>query len=150
WRAAAEALLGRPLAEDEARALAEADPPRRTALLLEREALYARWWEAELEHLGLTGRHRPEGEPWSSLPRRLQAGHVGVEDALFAVLVGQDWANRHSGRDAYVTAALERLLGPERGADPALIEAARKLFDGHPAELLGQALEDQVGLVRAL
>ncbi len=150
WRAAAEALLGRPLTEDEGRALAEADPARRAELLLEREELYARWWAAELEHLGLTGRHRPEGEPWSSLPRRLQAGHVGVEDVLFAVLVGQDWASRHAGRDAYVAAALERLLGPERSADPALVEAARKLFDGHPAELLGQPLEDQVGLVRAL
>ncbi len=149
WTRAAEALLGRALDPDERRAL-DAGPAARVEALLEREELYARWWEQELDHLGLTGVHRPQGEPWISVPRRLRAGQFGVPDLWFAVLVSQDWASRYPGREAYVDAALAGLLGPDPARDPELRAAARRLYDGHTARLLGQDVEDQVGLVRAL
>ncbi len=144
WRS----LLGREPTDSERQSLNRLKGLELQAFFLGRDELYQRWWDAELQHLGLTGPHRPKGQPWDGLPGRLKAGRYSVQDAYYALLVGQSWNARYPGREAYVGAVLGRVLGPEKRLDPALREASQRLYDGHESTLLGKRTKGQVGLVR--
>lgn len=116
-----------------------------TQLLAER-GFFDGWWEAELKHLGLTGSSRPSGEPWDSMPTRLQRAANSPIDVLFALAVGSKWNRRYSGREAFVTAVLDRLLAAD--VDPATREAAAKLYDGFEATYLGAQGTSSADLVK--
>lgn len=143
-----EALCGRAPSEAEARALAPLEGEALAKALADRPEAYARWWEAELAHLGLEGEHRPRGEPWVSIPDRLRAGRVSALDVLQALCLGQAWSTRHAGRDAAVDALLTRVLGLDPAAATAERDAARRLFDGFEATFLGVEGTGQADLVR--
>lgn len=143
-----EALCGRAPTEAEARALAPLEGDALAKALADRPEAYARWWEAELVHLGLEGEHRPRGEPWASIPDRLRAGRVSALDVLQALCLGQAWSSRHAGRDAAVDALLTRVLGLDPAAVTAERDAGRRLFDGFDATFLGVQGTGQADLVR--
>ncbi|MEZ6184297.1 MAG: FHA domain-containing protein [Planctomycetota bacterium] len=113
--------------------------------LLAEEGFFVAWWEAELEHLGLTGPARPEGKPWDTMPQRLQRGASSPIDVLFALAVGSKWSNRYAGREAFVSAVLDRLLAAEVDAETRT--AATQLYDGYPASFLGVAGSSSADLV---
>jgi len=143
-----EALCGRPPTEAEVQALAPLEGDALAKALADRPEAYARWWEAELAHLGLEGEHRPRGEPWISIPDRLRAGRVSALDVLQALCLGQAWSTRHAGRDAAVDALLTRILGLDPAAATAERAAGRRLFDGFQAAFLGVEGTGQADLVR--
>jgi hypothetical protein len=144
WRS----LLGRDPTAQELKTVESLAGAELQAFFLERDELYQRWWDAELHHLGLTGPHKPKGQPWDGLPARLKAGRYSVQDAYYALLVGQSWNARYPGREAYVGAVLGMVLGPDKRLDPALREASLRLYDGHESTLMGKRTKGQVGLVR--
>ncbi|MCO5172107.1 MAG: FHA domain-containing protein [Planctomycetes bacterium] len=143
-----QALVGRAPTADEARGLEGLAGDALVKALLERPEPYRAWWEAELEHLGLTGEHRPKGATWDSVPERLRASRITAVDALQALLFSQAWASRHAGREAYVAAVLERVLGLDGAQATAARGPAERLHDGHEAELFGRKGESQADLVR--
>ena len=115
--------------------------------LLSRPEPYERWWQEELGYL-LDGPVRPKGEPWDSMPARLREGRVGVQDVRYALAVGRDWSGRWGGKQAFVGAVLERLLGLDGEAAAKQRAAAERLYDGYQAEFLGQKGSSQADLVR--
>lgn len=144
------ALLGRPPSSEERARFARAAPEELRRFLRERPELTERWWKEELVHFDLRGEHRPRGEPWNSLPERVRSGRFSVEDAEYALLVGKSFSARYRGREAWVRAALEKLLGPELGRRADLVAAAERIYDGEEAPFLGEPARGQVGLVQAL
>lgn len=143
-----EALTGAAPTADVAAELAELSGDALVDALLQRPEVYRAWWEAELEHFALTGEHRPKGATWDSVPDRLRAGRLTPVDALQAVLFSQGFTARHAGRDAYVTAVLERVLGLSADEAAPARPAAERLYDGHAAELFGKKGASQADLVR--
>ncbi|MBX3466232.1 MAG: PKD domain-containing protein [Planctomycetes bacterium] len=143
-----QALVGRAPTADEARALSGLGGEALIKALLARPEPHQAWWEAELEHLGLTGPHRPKGATWDSVSERLRAGRITPVDALQALLFSQAWTARHAGKEAYVAAVLERVLGLEARDAAAARGPAERLHDGHEAELFGRKGESQADLVR--
>ena len=65
---------------------------------------------------------------------------------LFALAVGSKWNRRYAGRDAFVTAVVDRLLAAE--LDPEARAAAAKLYDGYPASYLGVSGSSSADLVK--
>lgn len=142
--------LGRKPSQGEIQRLSTAGPDAVRRSLLGEDALYARWWAQELDHLGLTGKHAPRDEPWTSLPSKLRQGRFSVADVHYALLVGQFWSERYPEPAASAKAMIERILGPAAANDPALRAEAVRLLEGHKATFLGKPAQGQVGLVRAL
>lgn len=143
-----EALARRAPTAEESATLAALDGDALVKALLARPEPYRAWWEAELEHLGLTGEHQPRGGTWESVPDRLRAGRLSALDALQALLFSQAWTARHAGKEAYVGALLERVLvltGPDAEGERA---SAERLHDGHAGSFLGKEAESQADLVR--
>jgi len=118
--------------------------------LLGEDALYARWWGQELDHLGLIGEHAPRDEPWTSLPRQLRQGRFSVADVHYALLVGQFWSERYPEPQASAKAMIEKVLGPSASDDSGLLTEAMSLLEGHEVTFLGNKVRGQVGLVRSL
>ena len=147
-RRASESLFGRAPTPTELSELEGLQGEKLVAHFLAQDELYQRWWDSELHFLGLVGANKPQGEPWDSLPSRLKSGKYTVQNAYYALLVGQNWSARYNGRDAYVGAVLEKVLGPEMRQDPALREAGHRLFDGYESTLFGKRTKGQVGLVK--
>jgi hypothetical protein len=145
---AAQRLLGQTLSDDQAEQLANQGRAEVAALFLADERLFSHWWAEELAYLGLSGDFAPQGEPWVSMPRRLQSKRFSVQDVLYALAVGSAWSSKYAGKDAYADAILSRFLGLDPAQAQAERAAARRLYDGYPAELLGQKGEVQADLVR--
>ena len=126
------------------------DPDALKRFLLGEDALYARWWGQELDHLGLTGQHAPRDEPWTSLPRQLRQGRFSVADVHYALLVGQFWSERYPEPQASAKAMILKILGPSAADDTGLLKEAMSLLEGHEVTFLGNKVRGQVGLVRSL
>lgn len=146
-RRALERLTGRAPEPEQLAALLPLERGALVQTLLERPELYERWWLDELAYL-LDGPARPQGEPWDSMPARLREGRVGVQDVHFALAVGRDWSGRWAGKQAWVSAVLERLLGLDPAAAQAERAAAERMYDGYESQLLGQKGSSQADLVR--
>lgn len=141
--------LGRePTPAETRRYASDADALKR--FLLGEDALYARWWGQELDHLGLVGDHAPRDEPWTSLPRQLRQGRFSVADVHYALLVGQFWSERYPEPEASAKAMVEKILGPSASDDAGLLKEAMSLLEGHEVTFLGSKVRGQVGLVRTL
>jgi predicted component of type VI protein secretion system len=142
--------LGREPSQEEQRRFATAGPDALKRFLLGEDALYARWWGQELDHLGLVGQHAPRDEPWTSLPRQLRQGRFSVADVHYALLVGQFWSERYPEPQASAKAMVEKILGPSASDDTKLLKEAMSLLEGHEVTFLGNKVSGQVGLVRSL
>ncbi len=104
------------------------------------------WYSEELFYFLLIDNARPEDI--TTIPRRLHEGELTVPDAVRQVVASQAFHRANPGPDTFVSVVLEQLLGITVQRNATLLEAGKKMYDGHSARLFGQTGAGQADLVR--
>jgi len=110
---------------------------------------WQQWYEEELFYFLLVDNFRPEdvarGE---ALPDRLMAGEIHLLDAVRTLVSSSAFNRANPGNDTFVSVVFEQLLGLTVQDQPAILEAAKKMYDGHRASLWGMEGRSQADVVR--
>lgn len=136
-------LIGRPplpAERDSDLKLSKEELATKLAATLEHHAL---WYEDELFYFLLLDDFRPADERLQALPDRLQKGSTNVREAIGEIVRSQWFNARNPGNDTYVTVVLEQLLGIVVQKEPGLLEAGKKMYDGHPSTVFGRKGQSQ-------
>jgi hypothetical protein len=131
-------LVGRPPTSEERDAGAKLPRAELAAKLVASAEHHALWYEDELFYFLLLDDFRPADERLQAIPGRIQRGETNVRDAVGEIVRSQWFNARNPGNDTYVTVVLEQLLGIIVQKEPALLEAGKKMYDGHPSSVFGR------------
>ena len=116
-------------------------------LLAQPEAWDA-WLERECFYYLLIDRFRPVSDRVRALPARLAAREATVLDATREIVVSAEFNARNPGNDTFVTVVLEQLLGVVVQAEPAVLAAGKRMYDGYAARLYNEVGRSQSDIVK--
>jgi hypothetical protein len=131
-------LVGRPPLPAEREANEKLSREALASKLLASPEHHALWYEDELFYFLLLDDFRPADERLQAIPGRLQRGDTNVREAIGEIVRSQWFNARNPGNDTYVTVVLEQLLGIVVQREPSLLEAGKKMYDGHPSTVFGK------------
>lgn len=113
------------------------------------EEFWEQWYEEELYYFLLLDNFRPAPPaPGQSVPERLAAGRLDVVQAVRGLVGGVAFNRANPGNDTFVSVVFEQLLGLVVQRETALLEAGKKMYDGHRASLWGSEGRSQADVVR--
>lgn len=143
-------LLGRSPSDEEARDAVALAPEELVDKLVHSPEHFEVWTEEQLAWLHLADSPRPAPDLLAALAKHLAGGEIGACEALRTLVLSPAFAEKHPGDEAFAAAALELLLGVHPAERKDLLEPARKMAEGGPAELLGQKGASRPDLVNIL
>ena len=140
--------LGRTPDADELELAAGAPPRRLVALLTSSPEFWQHWYEDELRYFLLLDNFRPaDPAPGERLPERLAAGTLDLPGAVREIVGGSAFHRANPGNDTFVSVVFEQLLGLVVQDEKALLDAGKRMYDGHRASLWGQSGSSQSDVV---
>jgi hypothetical protein len=131
-------LVGRPPLPSERDAALKLSRDELAKQLIASQEHHALWYEDELFYFLLLDDFRPADERLQAIPERLAKGKTTVRDAIGEIVRSQWFNARNPGNDTYITVVLEQLLGLVVQKEPGLLEAGKKMYDGHPSSVFGK------------
>ncbi|MFT7464472.1 MAG: hypothetical protein ACI9EF_002828 [Pseudohongiellaceae bacterium] len=142
-------LLGRTPDLDELQLAAGSSPSMMLRLLCGTHGFWQHWYEEQLYYFLLLDNFRPHDPgPGQRLPDLLASGDLDVCSALRATVGSSAFHRANPGNDTFVSVVFEQLLGMTVQKQPALLEAGKRMYDGHGASLWGQSGKSQSDVVR--
>ncbi len=142
-------LFGRTPNEDELELAAAGSAAPLIGHLLRSREFWEHWLEDELYYFLLIDNARPEeGAGEESLAARLTAGRLGLSEAVIEIVSSSAFHRANPGNDTFVSVVLEQLLGLNVQRNNAILEAAKKMYDGQPSAIFGEKGQSQADVVR--
>ncbi len=105
-------------------------------------------YEEELFYFLLIDNFRPSTDAFAAIPQLLAGRKLSIREMLRQIVSSQFFNARNPGNDTFATVVLEQLLGITVQKEPALLEAAKRMYDGYPANVLGKSGSSQADFVR--
>ncbi|MGE0142066.1 MAG: hypothetical protein AB7I19_02530 [Planctomycetota bacterium] len=142
--------LQRPPSRSEIQALLGMPVDRVSRQVWRRQEALEQWLEEELYFHLLIDRFRPRNAAMERLPQRLARGEASARDATAEILLSTGFALRNPGNDTFATVVLEQCLGMtvQDRKSKAELGAAKAMYDGRKARLLGVEGDSQADIVR--
>ncbi|MGQ0553090.1 MAG: hypothetical protein ACT4PU_07705 [Planctomycetota bacterium] len=142
-------LFGRTPNEDELELAAAGSAAPLIGHLLRSREFWEHWLEDELYYFLLIDNARPEEGPGEeSLAARLTAGRLGLPQAVIEIVSSSAFHRANPGNDTFVSVVLEQLLGLNVQRSNAILEAAKRMYDGQPSAIFGEKGQSQADVVR--
>jgi hypothetical protein len=142
--------LQRPPLRSEIAALVGMPVERVSRQVWRRQEAMEQWLEEELYFHLLIDRFRPRSGAIERLPQRLARGEASARDATAEILLSTGFALRNPGNDTFATVVLEQCLGltVQDRRSKSELAAAKAMYDGRKARLLGVEGDSQADIVR--
>lgn len=140
--------LGRTPDGDELELAMSSRPSMLLRLLCGSIGFWQHWYEEQLYYFLLLDNFRPHDPgPGQRLPDLLAAGEISALEAVRATVLSSAFHRANPGNDTFVSVVFEQLLGMTVQREPALLEAGKRMYDGHRASLWGQSGKSQSDVV---
>lgn len=141
-------LLGRTPDPLELELAASTRPSILVKVLCRDPQFWVQWYEEELYYFLLLDNTRPEdAAPGDGLAERLARGELQVFQAVRALASGSAFHRANPGNDTFVSVVFEQLLGLTVQRNAALLQAGKRMYDGHEASLWGERGSSQSDVV---